>query len=189
MFAHSHFSIQVSKISRQSDGQFVVKSHSVSRPSNTQSQTYGAVILAAPYHLSSISLDIPHVAQIPAQPYVHQYVTLFTTTADTALGRYFHAEGNETIPQTVLTTFEGPNEVKPEFSSLGYYGKLKAKGSDDDANLNALHIGNTQGRDESGQEWVVKIFSDHKISDAWLHTMFNGQVGWVYRTEVSPEAH
>lgn len=67
---------------------------------------------------------------------------------------------------------------------MAYYGKLKLKGSDDAANLTALHIGNTRGRDSTGEENIVKIFSEQYLSDAWLQDMFQGEIGWQHRTEV-----
>jgi prenylcysteine oxidase/farnesylcysteine lyase len=56
----------------------------------------------------------------------------------------------------------------PEFNSLTYHGQTKF------------------AEDESPdkREWVVKIFSMERISDEWLATMFQNQVGWVLRKEV-----
>jgi prenylcysteine oxidase/farnesylcysteine lyase len=74
----------------------------------------------------------------------------------------------------VLTTWEtvrtadGP---KPEFNSMSYHGLIRgADGSD------------TEGEPK---EWVVKIFSESRVSDEWLDDMFMGQVGWVHRKEVA----
>ena len=64
----------------------------------------------------------------------------------------------------LLTTYEGVRNggTKPEFNSLSYHGAVN----------------------EAGTEWGVKIFSDHKLSDAWLNNVFNGKIGWVLRKEV-----
>ena len=63
----------------------------------------------------------------------------------------------------ILTTYDGArnNGTVPEFNSLSYHGAIR------------------EG------EWVVKIFSQQEISDEWLSEMFLGQVGWVYRKQVS----
>lgn len=62
----------------------------------------------------------------------------------------------------MLTTYEGVrhNGKEPEFNSLSYHGLVRPG------------------------EWAVKIFSKQRISDQWLHEVFNGQVGWVFRKEV-----
>ena len=62
----------------------------------------------------------------------------------------------------ILTTYEGARKggKEPEFNSLSYLSLLR------------------EG------EWVVKIFSQRRISDEWLQNVFNGQVGWVHRKEV-----
>jgi len=62
----------------------------------------------------------------------------------------------------ILTTYEGVRKggKEPEFNSISYHGLLR------------------EG------EWIVKIFSQQRISDEWLQNVFNGQVGWVYRKEV-----
>jgi prenylcysteine oxidase / farnesylcysteine lyase len=64
----------------------------------------------------------------------------------------------------VLTTYEGARlgGPEPEFNSLTYHGEV------------------APGRGE----WVVKIFSDHRLSDEWLEEVFDGNVGWVHRKEV-----
>lgn len=69
----------------------------------------------------------------------------------------------------VLTTYNGVRNggKEPEFNSLSYHG----------------HI--TKGDDGAPNQWTVKIFSKEKITDEWLDKIFPGQVGWVYRKEVS----
>jgi hypothetical protein len=67
----------------------------------------------------------------------------------------------------MLTTNFGARNggKKPEFNSLSYHGLVR------------------EG------EWAVKIFSKERISDGWLQQIFDGQVGWVHRKEVSTEAN
>lgn len=68
----------------------------------------------------------------------------------------------------ILTTYEGVRQggKEPEFNSLSYHGYI------------------TKDKDDAPDQWSVKIFSKERISDEWLDTIFNGQVGWVYRKEV-----
>ena len=63
----------------------------------------------------------------------------------------------------IVTTNEAKRAggVGPEFNSISYHGLVR------------------EG------EWAVKIFSDHELSDAWLHEMFPDKIGWIYRKEVS----
>lgn len=67
----------------------------------------------------------------------------------------------------MLTTDVGTRNggKRPEFNSVSYHGLVR------------------EG------EWAVKIFSKERISDGWLQQMFNGQVGWVHRKEVSTKAN
>ena len=123
---------------------------------------YKAVILAAPFHSTHITVPASISEQIPPQPYVHLHVTLLSTTAPHPNPQYFGLPADASAPQVVLTTKERcESSAKPEFNSLSYHGLVR------------------EG------EWAVKIFSDHRISDAWLDNMFKGQVKWVLRKEVS----
>jgi prenylcysteine oxidase / farnesylcysteine lyase len=134
---------------------------------------YDAVIIAAPYHTSQISLPADLPSLIPLQPYIRLHVTLLTTTAPTPNPVYFGQKSDSKVPTFLLTTFDGVRRGgrAPEFNSLSYMGQTKvAKNGTDD-------------KQETG-EWVVKIFSMESISDEWLSTMFQNQVGWVLRKEV-----
>lgn len=134
---------------------------------------YDAVIIAAPYHTSHISLPADLSFLIPPQPYIHLHVTLLTTTAAAPNPVYFGEEPGSDIPTTVFTTFEGARHggIAPEFNSLSYLGKARSA-------TNGSHGG------QEADEWVVKLFSMERISDEWLATMFQNQVGWVFRKKV-----
>lgn len=136
---------------------------------------YDAVVIAAPYHTSHISLPADLSSLIPPQPYIHLHVTLLTTTAAAPNPVYFAEKPDTKIPTFVLTTFEGARHGgrAPEFNSLSYLGKAQST-------ENGTHDG------QETDEWVVKIFSMERISDEWLATMFQNQVGWVLRKEVCP---
>ena len=123
---------------------------------------YKAVILAAPFHSTHITVPTSISEQILKQPYIHLHVTLLSTTAPHPNPQYFGLSAGTSAPRVVLTTKErSKSSAKPEFNSLSYHGLVR------------------EG------EWAVKIFSDHRISNAWLDTMFQGQVKWVLRKEVS----
>ncbi|KAF9454994.1 hypothetical protein P691DRAFT_770093 [Macrolepiota fuliginosa MF-IS2] len=124
-------------------------------------QDYTAVILAAPFY--STGITVPHAIsdQIPAQPYVHLHVTLLTTTSEYPNPTYFAMSSSAKPARTMLTTYEGVRKggKEPEFNSLSYLGLARPG------------------------EWTVKIFSKERISDKWLRNVFNGKVGWVFRKE------
>jgi prenylcysteine oxidase / farnesylcysteine lyase len=130
-------------------------------------RNYDAVILAAPYHSSHISLPDNLSSLIPPQPYIHLHVTLLTTTAATPNPEYFGYKPGASVPTTILTSSEGARQGgnASEFNSVTYHGHAK---------------NDTQ----MSKEWIVKIFSMERISDEWLENMFQNQIGWVFRKEV-----
>ncbi|KAF8349812.1 Prenylcysteine lyase-domain-containing protein [Amanita rubescens] len=136
-------------------------SHSWTVHSSRGSTEYQAVVLAAPFHSSRITLPPSLSSQIPQQPYIHLHVTLLTTTSPTPNPAYFSLSSTSDAPRVILTTYEGVRKggKEPEFNSMSYHGLLR------------------EG------EWIVKIFSQQRISDEWLQNVFNGQVGWVHRKE------
>lgn len=154
--AKVYLNAQVNSISQKSSS-----SHIWTVKSTQGAADYKAVILAAPFHSSNITLPPSLSAQIPEQPYVHLHVTLLTTTSPTPDPTYFSLPPSSDVPSMMLTTYEGVRKggEEPEFNSLSYLGLVR------DA------------------EWAVKIFSKERITDEWLKKMFFGKVGWVYRKE------
>lgn len=126
-------------------------------------EVYKAVILAAPWHSTSIGLPTEVSLRIPPQPYIHLHVTLFSTTLPSVPSQSFSLPASTKIPPMLLTTFEGARQggKEPQFNSMSYHGLIR------------------------DGEWVVKIFSKKRISDKWLSKTFDGQIGWVHRKEVS----
>jgi prenylcysteine oxidase/farnesylcysteine lyase len=123
---------------------------------------YKAIILAAPFHSSDITVPPSISEQIPEQPYMHLHVTILSTTAAHPNPKYFSIPAGSKVPRVMLTTKErSDSPTPPEFISLTYHGRIRE------------------------EEWAVKIFSNHRISDEWLDNMFQGQVKWVTRKEVS----
>lgn len=180
---------QVTSISQKAEDQYVL--HTTSANTNeVAARTYRSVILAAPYHSTGLTLkllDESSKPNIPPQPYIHLYVTLLSTPNPYARTRYFGLADNDAPPNMVLTTWErertGAGPERPEFNSASYHGRILNKGDRSVANLTDLGVGSPQGRDEAGEEWVVKIFSDHPVEDSFLRKVF-GRVGWVVRKEV-----
>ncbi|KAH8832141.1 Prenylcysteine lyase-domain-containing protein [Flagelloscypha sp. PMI_526] len=125
----------------------------------TKTYNFDYIILAAPFHQTGIFVPPSIAASIPAQPYVHLHVTLFTTTQATYNSAYFNATSP---PQTMLTTANRarlhPPQPGPKFNAIQYRGKI------------------------SDTESIVKIFSTQRISDQEIHGFVNN-VGWVYRKE------
>ncbi|KAF9524062.1 Prenylcysteine lyase-domain-containing protein [Crepidotus variabilis] len=155
--AKLHLKTTVKSINPTSSGTYNLKS--------TRGTTeYKAIILAAPYHQSQISLPPGLSSQIPKHPYVNLHVTILTTTSPDLNPAYFGLSKGSKVPKVLLTAREGvdlgnPNTPKPEFTSITYHGLVQEN------------------------EWSVKIFSDDRLSDEWLDNMFQGQVTWVHRKE------
>lgn len=174
----------VASIQQVHDNKYVLRTHTAGSTAETE-RHYRAVILAAPYHSSSIDVQLAGALapSIPAQPYVHLHVTLLSTPSPQARPRYFKLKDGAAVPRMVLTTWEGVREGEgaraPEFNSLSYHGKILQR---DGTPANITRRG-ADGSEESGEEWSVKIFSTQKIEDRWLRRVF-GEVGWVHRKEV-----
>jgi prenylcysteine oxidase/farnesylcysteine lyase len=159
---------QVVGIERHSDHTWIIVTEEGRRD-------YDAVIIAAPYHSSHISLPADLSTLIPPQSYVHLHITLLTTTAATPNPVYFGYEPGSKVATNVVMTFDGVSREgrASEFNFVSYQGQAKF------ANNETLDV------QETG-EWVVKVSSMERISDEWLATMFQNQVGWVHRKEVCP---
>lgn len=141
------------------------------------------MILAAPYHLSSLLLPSDLHSLIPKQPYIHLHVTLLSTTAPSPNPEYFGLSAGAKAPVSILTTKEGARKggKSPEFNSLNYLSKLRKA----EVESEPVGEGEQESKEPEKDEWVVKIFSMEEISDEWLEFVFQGQVGWVMRKEVS----
>ncbi|KAJ7462764.1 Prenylcysteine lyase-domain-containing protein [Mycena galericulata] len=152
--ANVYLNTSVKSINRARSGEWLLDT-------DRGSETYKAVILAAPWHSTNIELPNEVSLLIPPQPYVHLHVTLFTTTLPSIPPQSFSLPASTKIPPMLLTTFEGARNggQEPEFNSISYHGLIR------------------------DGEWVVKIFSKARISDKWLSKIFDGKIGWVHRKE------
>ncbi|KAK7689579.1 hypothetical protein QCA50_007371 [Cerrena zonata] len=152
---------------------------SIFGPSRT-SQSYRAIIFAAPFHQANIKLSSPSaLLEIPQQPYVNLHVTLLSTTSPQANPEYFGLAGDASVPSMVLTSYENARNggKEPEFNSLSYHGKIVKKAKEVEEPAPETENVETENQKE---EWVVKIFSKVEVGDAWLRNIF-GEVGWVNR--------
>jgi prenylcysteine oxidase/farnesylcysteine lyase len=137
--------------------------------SSAGTRTYDAVILAAPFHLSGISLPKLLASAIPAQPYVPVHVTLLTTTAPSPNATYLGAQNATTPPNAVfvaLNATRAGGSDGPVFSELVYLAQLNGTGAG------------------GADEYVVKLFSSSELDDAFLDVLFEGKVGWTLRHTV-----
>jgi len=194
----------VISITQKSEDKYILHTTSTST-SQDSTRAYRAVILAAPFHSTGLrihTLSPSALPVIPPQPYVHLHVTLISTPNPHARTRYFGLKPDGYVPGMVLTTWEraraGEEDALPEFNSLSYHGKVrmryeeegtdvketgkKISGRGPAANLTELGVGEAKGRDESGEEWLSKVFSDHRLDDSWLRKAY-GKLGWVHRKE------
>lgn len=130
------------------------------------SRDYDSIILAAPYHLSGISIN-PPINNIPNQPYIHLYVTLLTTGLASPRPEYFSLQPDSSAPSSILTTYAYCAEtgVPPDFNSLTYLNRIK-------------------GQDGGPDEYLAKIFSMQPIDTSWLRKVF-GRYSWVHKKEVN----
>lgn len=120
------------------------------------------MILAAPFHQTSITVPQAISEQIPPQPYVNLHVTLLTTTSPSPNASYFGLPEGTAAARSILTSRANARNggKEPEFNSISYLRRVR------------------------DGEWAVKIFSTKPPSDEWLNEMFSGNVGWLYRKVV-----
>lgn len=141
----------------------------------SNNDSFDEIFFAAPWHNSPVSKSlsshflqpIPYaptifVADIRKQDYVKLHVTLLATTRASPDPLYFFKAPGDAIPGTILTTdvtWRDTHGARPEFQSISYHGETY----------------------EGSGEWVVKIFSKAKISNALLADIFGDEPTWVYR--------
>lgn len=97
------------------------------------------------------------------------HVTLLTTRSEHPRPEYFGLASDAQVPATILSTYEGARAggVEPEFNSISYHGRVRK-------------LDGAAGDAVTDPESAVKIFSEERITDEWLETVF-GNVSWVYR--------
>lgn len=124
-------------------------------------KSYAAVLIAAPFYSTGISLPSGLASQIPEQPYIRLHVALVVTKServnDKMFGRIGGAQGS--FPEVVYTT-NGAARDGGEASQITVISYLQQI---------------------SEEEWVVRVVSREEIPDETLNNVFNGQVTWVHR--------
>lgn len=89
---------------------------------------YRAVVLAAPYHQTSIKVSPPDVVEVPPpQLYVRLHVTLLTTPSPTPSPARFHTNDSR-VPTYIMTSHNGARQdssAEPDFVALAFHGQLK----------------------------------------------------------------
>ncbi|GAA5964487.1 hypothetical protein JCM3765_006303 [Sporobolomyces pararoseus] len=126
-----------------------------------QGGVYDAVILAAPYHQSSISFpQLSSSSLPPSQPYVNLHVTIVLTNSTTPLSSYFSLPTKATVPNSIFSTFTTPSTSKPKFNSLNYLKSLPRSISQqfDPCTNSTVH--------------VVKLFSKETLNEIELEGLF-----------------
>ncbi|PPQ82411.1 hypothetical protein CVT24_002057 [Panaeolus cyanescens] len=122
---------------------------------------YDAVLLAAPYHSTSINLPPEVLKDIPPQTCHDIYSTVLVTSSASLNNTYFGLpEDVQGRIKSVLTQDSGMKGSKKEFYSIQYVDKLMDK------------------------SWSVRILSPVYLDQEWLEGMFMNRVSWVYRKKV-----
>ncbi|KAI9445486.1 FAD/NAD-P-binding domain-containing protein [Lactarius indigo] len=122
---------EVNGIQRRSDSGWTVVTQDGRRD-------YDAVIIAAPYHTSRISLPDELSSLIPPQPYIHLH-----------------------IPTTILTSFDGARQggKAPEFNSLTYHGQAKiARNETHDAQNTGEWSVKIFSMEPISDDWLARVF-------------------------------
>ncbi|QIX00580.1 hypothetical protein AMS68_006097 [Peltaster fructicola] len=164
-------------ISRELDGTFTIQMASKSsQDCRTTSENFDAVVIAAPFEGSKISLgDMIH--KPGPVGYVNLHVTIFTSPHRLSPG-FFGLNGNDDVPRTVLTTLlcdDAPETcfsvdgTAPDFFSISLLTAVQNPGT-----------GST--------EYAYKVFSHTAPSDRWLQDMLSTAEGaaenpitWIHR--------
>lgn len=139
--------------------------------SSTDSQPFDAVILAAPYYQTDITILSPNPStQIPSQPFVKLHVTFIVTNATAPSGQLFNRPENEFMARSIYSTMMKSvlaNGQRPLFNSLNYLKKLGSK------------------EGVVGDLYIVKIFSEALMPTDTLSKLFGSSENliWIKRIE------
>jgi len=162
----------VTSLHKQEDGTYTLRSKPVENPAAARpaSDTFDAVIIAAPFQFMDLSID-PPPKHLPAKvPYVQLHVTLFTSPHPLH-PLAFNLKQGEKVPETALTTLQ-PNEnygSKPAVGKAGFYS------------ISTLRV--IRNPETGAKEFLYKIFSPDEISDRELERLLGAEdaVSWIYR--------
>ncbi|WVF66428.1 hypothetical protein IAT40_001168 [Kwoniella sp. CBS 6097] len=128
-------------------------------------EPFDAVFFAAPWASSPIAKGVASKFEksIPAQPYVHLFVTYLTTTKSHPQPSFFGLAANASVPTAILTTAstKGSTTSPYKIQSMQWLGETQT----------------------GSGEYVVKIFSLKKIDDGFLKRFLGEKPSWILRKE------
>ncbi|KAF2758159.1 Prenylcysteine oxidase [Pseudovirgaria hyperparasitica] len=150
--AHIHLNTTVSAVHRAANGSFSLTTTTTSSSTSLTTPPFDTIVLAAPFHSSSITFS-PRLTRPPdAVPYVHLHVTLFASPHSLSPSA-FNLPANTPVPKTILTTLRHTADTNstttPPFYSIS----------------TLRHAPNPQSHT---REALYKIFSPAPISDAYI---------------------
>lgn len=154
---------EVRRVQRNEKGQGFVVVGDEANGEGEGSNVYDAVVIAAPFHQTSIEFEAGILHHTPADdPYRELFVTLFTTSLSLSRS-YFNLGLLDDVPTTILTT--EPRCRRPGASKCAKDRLFPSFFSI--STLRAV-VNPTTGR----RERLYKIFSPKKISEAFLAELF-----------------
>ncbi|KAI9710458.1 MAG: hypothetical protein M1812_007426 [Candelaria pacifica] len=114
-----HLNSQVTRINRNRDNSITLHYICTNPKSDWKkgSSTFDNIIIATPFHQSSIEITPPLENPPLDIPFVTRHVTHFTSDEKITNGQ-FNFNTNTTIPEDVLTTLSYPNNNHPNYFSL-----------------------------------------------------------------------
>ncbi|TKA65794.1 hypothetical protein B0A49_07101 [Cryomyces minteri] len=160
--AHVRLNTAVTQIERQPDASYIVRSKpadsATSLDAQEDSQHFDAVILAAPYQFSDISLSPPPLHTPGPIPYVSLHVTLFASPHLLSSAAFNLAPGTS-APQVILTTLppsEHPGADPAGVGSAGFFS------------LSTLRAVQNRRFDPPRAELLYKVFSPAPVNSSFL---------------------
>ncbi|KAK5685981.1 hypothetical protein LTS10_002094 [Elasticomyces elasticus] len=149
----------VTSIDQRSDGQYSLQHYCVAETSSTdsaRSDTFDAVVLAAPYQFTNITLD-DAIENVPSKiPYVQLHVTLLTSP-HLLSPAFFDMPPGKAAPKVILTTLPPNEEPQEGVAGVGSPGFFSIS-------LLAPITNPKTG----GQEYLYKIFSPQPPNSTFL---------------------
>ncbi|KAK3642083.1 hypothetical protein LTR56_010954 [Elasticomyces elasticus] len=177
----------VTSIDQRSDGRYSLQHSCVAETSSTdsaRSDTFDAVVLAAPYQFTNITLD-DDIEHVPSKiPYVQLHVTLLTSP-HLLSPAFFDMPPGKAAPKVILTTLPPNEEPQEGVAGVGSPGFFSIS-------LLAPITNPKTG----GEEYLYKIFSPQSPNSTFLASLLGFQlllqdhdqdgiseedITWIYR--------
>ncbi|MCJ1247708.1 hypothetical protein MMC30_004923 [Trapelia coarctata] len=166
--AHLALNTKVSKILKQENGTYLVESSSsttASTPSDTTTEHYDTVIIAAPFQYSKIDISPPLPNNPDEIPYVNLHVTLFASPHNLSPLAFNLAAGSA-VPEIILTTLpSSADSSDPDNRApAGFFS------------VSTLRYVNNRGYHPPRIEYLYKIFSPQPVNTTFLSTLLGIRV-------------